>query len=292
MEKRYYWLRLKNDFFKSKRIKKLRRLAGGDTYTIIYLKMQLLSLEHEGVIQYTGLENSFAEELALDLDETVENVQVTLQYLQSCGLIETSDNINFLLPYAVENTGSEGSSAKRWREWNARQKSLDSNAMLTDSKQIPNGEIEIEKEIEKESELETEKEKESEIKTGKTDSVESVCRTDDVRRVRDAWNALGLSQLTRITADTKRGQALKARIKQNGVDSVLEAIERVRNSKFLQGQNKSGWVITFDWLVKPNNFLKVLEGQYDDHSGQSQTSQQRGGATFMDMWRDEYGGGQ
>ena len=33
--KRYYWLKLQDDFFKSKRIKKLRKIAGGDTYTII-----------------------------------------------------------------------------------------------------------------------------------------------------------------------------------------------------------------------------------------------------------------
>ena len=43
--KRYYWLKLMDDFFDSKRIKKLRKMAGGDTYTIIYLKMQLLSLK-------------------------------------------------------------------------------------------------------------------------------------------------------------------------------------------------------------------------------------------------------
>ena len=38
--RRYYWLKLKDDFFKDKKIKKLRQLAGGDTYTIIYLKLQ------------------------------------------------------------------------------------------------------------------------------------------------------------------------------------------------------------------------------------------------------------
>ena len=36
--KKYYWLKLKDDFFNSREIKKLRRIAGGDTYTIIYLK--------------------------------------------------------------------------------------------------------------------------------------------------------------------------------------------------------------------------------------------------------------
>ena len=153
--KRYFWLKLKDDFFSSKRIKKLRKLAGGDTYLIIYLKMQLKALKTDGILQWTGLEDDFADELALDLDEEPDNVKVTLQFLLSCGLIETSDSVNFLLPYVAENTGSEGASAQRWREWNARQKALDSNTALTDRKQITNGEIEIEKE--KDIEIETDK---------------------------------------------------------------------------------------------------------------------------------------
>ena len=60
--KRYYWLRLYDDFFGSKRIKKLRKMAGGDTYTIIYLKMQLVAMKTDGVLSWTGLEDSFAEE--------------------------------------------------------------------------------------------------------------------------------------------------------------------------------------------------------------------------------------
>ena len=78
---RFYWLKLNKDFFKSKRIKKLRKLAGGDTFTIIYLKMQLLATPTEGVLTYTGLEETVAEEIALDIDEDPENVKITLQYL-------------------------------------------------------------------------------------------------------------------------------------------------------------------------------------------------------------------
>ena len=120
-ENRYYWLKLQEDFFDSKRIKKLRRIAGGDTYTIIYLKMQLKALKTGGVLEYTGIENTFSEELALDLDEEPEDVGLCLNYLLSVGLIETSDNIDFFLPYVVENTGTEGSSAKRMREYRERQ---------------------------------------------------------------------------------------------------------------------------------------------------------------------------
>ena len=97
--KRYYWLKLMDDFFDSKRIKKIRKMAGGDTYTIIYLKMQLLSLKKGGYLEYSGLEDEFYKEIALDIDEDEINVQVTIQYLLSCGLLETSDSIEYKLPF-------------------------------------------------------------------------------------------------------------------------------------------------------------------------------------------------
>lgn len=153
--KRYYWLRLQKDFFDSKRIKKLRKLAGGDTYTIIYLKMQLLSLETDGILRWTGLEDDFASELALDLDEKPENVAVTLQYLLSCGLAETEDNVSFFLPWVEKNTGSEDAGTQRVRDYRARQKALQCNADVTQVKRIGNVEKEIE--LEKESEIEIEK---------------------------------------------------------------------------------------------------------------------------------------
>ncbi len=165
--KRYYWLKLQEDFFKSKRIKKLRKIAGGDTYTIIYLKMQLLAMKRGGVLEYTGLEPTFADELALDLDEEPENVKVTIGFLLSCGLLETSDDREYFVPYAVLNTGSECASAKRVREHRGRKslqefpeepnKALPGNADVTPMKRIGNGEKEIEKEIEIEGEIEEEK---------------------------------------------------------------------------------------------------------------------------------------
>ena len=152
-QKRYYWLKLQDGFFNSKRIKKLRKLAGGDTYTIIYLKMQLLAMKTDGILRWTGLEDDFASELALDLDEEPENVAVTLQYLLSCGLAETDDNVAFFLPWAVENVGSEGSSTKRVREYRER-KALQCNADATPMKQIGNVEKEIDTEIDKDVEIE------------------------------------------------------------------------------------------------------------------------------------------
>ena len=158
-EKRYYWMRLQEGFFNSKRIKKLRRIAGGDTFTIIYLKMQLLALRGEGVLEYTGLENTFAEELALDLDEDADNVEVTINYLLSCGLMETSDEKEFFLPYCASNIGSEGSSTKRVREHRERKALLENEASVTQPLQCNDLALLCNGEIEKEKDIEIEKEK-------------------------------------------------------------------------------------------------------------------------------------
>ena len=123
MGKRYYWLRLHDDFFDSKRIKKLRRIAGGDTYIIIYLKLQLKAMKTDGLIEYTGLEPTFADELALDLDENPDDVRVTLNYLLSTGLAETNNQETFFFPYAINNTGSETAGAQRMRELRERKAS-------------------------------------------------------------------------------------------------------------------------------------------------------------------------
>ena len=150
-DKRYYWLKLQDGFFDSKRIKKLRKLAGGDTYTIIYLKMQLVAMKKGGILEYTGLEKTFAEELALELDEEPGNVGVTVNYLLSCGLLEETSQSEYFVPYAVMNTGSEGTSTKRVREHRER-KALQCNADVTQMKQTCNVEKEIEIEIEKATE--------------------------------------------------------------------------------------------------------------------------------------------
>ena len=83
MAKRFYWLKLKEDFFRDKAMKKLRKLAGGDTYTIIYLKMMLLSISAKGYLYYEGVEDDFCSELALDLDENTEDVKLAVAYLAS-----------------------------------------------------------------------------------------------------------------------------------------------------------------------------------------------------------------
>ena len=118
--KRYWWLKLREDFFTQTPIKKLRKVAGGDTYTIIYLKMQLISLREDGVITFENVEDSFESELALRLDESTEDVQMTVAFLRAHRLLEEISGNGHMLPEAVKNVDSESDSAARMRNLRER----------------------------------------------------------------------------------------------------------------------------------------------------------------------------
>ena len=110
----------------------------------------------------------------------------------------------------------------------------------------------------------------SKVNKSKEDSItvsaDTVCRAD-AQLVMDKWNELGqygIKEVTKTDVNSKRYGNIVARIKANGLDIVLNAIDNIKKSKFLQGDNDRGWIVTFDWFIKPSNFQKVLEGNYDD----------------------------
>lgn len=125
-EKRYFWIKLQMDFWKSPVVKMLRKPSGGDTYAVIYLEMILLSLENNGYIYYSGVGDSFAEEIALVLDEETINVEFVLAFLKQKRLIEFSDDTSFKFTEDVtaDLVGSESASARRVRAYRKRQKTI------------------------------------------------------------------------------------------------------------------------------------------------------------------------
>lgn len=166
MAKRYYWLKLPKDFFENKAIKRLRQIAGGDTYTIIYLKMLLKSMEDDGKLFYEGIEDNICDEIALDINESADNVQVTISYLEKKGLLIVTDS-EVELTRLTEMVGSESAVTERVRKHREAQKLLQCNASALQCNTIEtkcNTEKEIEKETEKsreDTEIDTKKKKKS-----------------------------------------------------------------------------------------------------------------------------------
>jgi predicted phage replisome organizer len=152
---------MQEDFFRSKEIKKLRRIAGGDTFTIIYQKLIIMSLRDEGKIFYDGVEDSFAEEIAYTIDEDLDNVKLTLQFLKSHNLLDEMSENEFVLPEAVKNIGTRDESAERVKLHRERKKQLliecvTSNVQVTQRRE--RGEVEEERDGKRESERENQTE--------------------------------------------------------------------------------------------------------------------------------------
>lgn len=298
VNKKYYWLKLKNDFFNNRQIKKLRRIAGGDTYTIIYLKLQLLSIDNGGIIEYKGTEKDIFEQLELEIDEDIDNIKITMNFLMANDLLECVDNDVFLneVPNLI---GSECKSAERVRKYRKNkelenQKALQSNNKTLQCNAPPlqcNTDVtkcntEIEKEKEKELDLELERETEidtksqseinqlinqdcslgKEMPTQLENNIKSEIKNNSEQaKIIEEWNSIddNVPNVTLIRSGSTRQRLLQARINEYGFDNVLKAIDNVKNSQYLKGYVKS-FRITFDWFIKPNNFPKVLDGNYND----------------------------
>lgn len=156
MAKRYYWLKLMDDFFTQPRMKKLRRIAGGDTYTIIYLKMMLLSINDGGKLYFEGVEDNFIDDLALRIDEASDNVKFTVLFLLNQGLMEcVQEGEEYLLHEAVNSIGSETDKAAMMRNLRNNRKSLESGNNVTP--QLP-GVTESYTDIDRDRDTNTEKE--------------------------------------------------------------------------------------------------------------------------------------
>lgn len=113
--KKFYWLKLEAKFFDDLRIQKLRNISGGDTFTCIYLKLLLLSLENDGFIEFEGVYKNFDDEIAIRIRENSDNVKATLAFCKTLNMIQVSEDS--LYCEQVKNlTGSETQSTQRSRK--------------------------------------------------------------------------------------------------------------------------------------------------------------------------------
>lgn len=91
------------------------------------------------------------------------------------------------------------------------------------------------------------------------------------------WNETTKGAFPPISSiENKRRQMAAARIAEYGKEKFIEAIERAVKSDFLRGHNSRGFTLNFDWFIRPNNFPKVLEGNYDNNTTTRQTQTQYG----------------
>ncbi|QBX08084.1 DnaD domain protein [Streptococcus equinus] len=124
----YFWLKVDKKFFDNVFIKRLKNMNGGYAMTVIYIRLMLESLESDCILYYDGYLESLVEELAIKLDVSEDDINMTMAYFTKCGLIQIDTNGNAELLQAKAMLEQETNQAQYMREYRKRQKLKNDNS--------------------------------------------------------------------------------------------------------------------------------------------------------------------
>lgn len=263
MEKRFFWLKLRETFFNETYIKAMRTFKNGDSLVLTYLEMALYSLKSNGVIERGELTPSLADEISIAINEPVARVKKAIELLTKARVAEL-DGDRLYLTEMMKLMGSESSSAERMRR--LRSKKSDETdvtpASQCDSAVTSPVTKSVTTEIESELESELEIEKEPEIDSPLPPAGE----TRGCDEVISQFNSICAS-LNKVSGMTEpRRKAVQSALNAVGQEKLAELFRKAEASDFLTKRNSTGWKAGFDWLLKPENYTKVLEGNYDNRN--------------------------
>lgn len=268
---------MEQSFFEQKEIKYLRRLPGGDTYTIIYLKLILKSLENDGKIYYKNIGDDYSQEWALEIEEDEKAVSFLVAFLINKGLMIDCGFDEFEITKTKSLVGSETASAERKRRQRERERELLQFNDVTDSQknvtlsQVGHieSEIEIEKEIDKEAEAST-----------------ATSTNSDFQNLIELYQA-NFGIVKPILYDD-----LKADLEDYGLELIIEAVKRAikrqREYAYAQGilksWNRSGIKTLEQAKAEEVSFQNKSQNNQNKFQQQKPTKSTKG----LPEWGDEY----
>ena len=86
----------------------------------------------------------------------------------------------------------------------------------------------------------------------------------EIKNVIDLYHTICTSFSKVVAVSPARKKAIKELLKRYGLDDFKQLFTNAENSSFLKGDNDRKWKASFDWLLKEDKFIAVLEGQYVD----------------------------
>ena len=246
---KYYYMRLKEDFFDDDALKIIEAMPDGYLYSNILLKLYLISLKNNGKLMYRERIPYNPGALATLTRHNIGTVEKALQVFQDMDLIEVLDNGAIYMLDIQNLVGKSSTEADRKRAYRAEIEKEKRELLGQMSGQMSD-------EHSREN-----REKRLEIRDKSIESREKI----DYSRIISAYNETCVS-LPRIRSLSEaRKKAIAARIHSGYTyEDIEETFKKAEASSFLKGKNKRNWSATFDWLIKDANMAKVLDGNYDD----------------------------
>ena len=166
-KRKFYWLKLKDDFFKRHDIRIIEKMPNGKDYVLFYLKLLVESVSHDGNLRFSDTIPYNEEMLATITDTNIDVVKTAMKLFKELQLVEILDDATIYMTEVQKMLGFETNWAKAQREYREKQKLITQkednvfqkvdNVYSMSTECLPNVDQEIEIEIEKELEKDKKK---------------------------------------------------------------------------------------------------------------------------------------
>ena len=173
MADKYFWLRLKKDFFKRHDIRIIEAMPNGKDYILFYLKLLCESVDHEGNLRFNDTIPYNEEMLSTITNTNVDIVRSAIKVFSELGMMELLDDgtffmteVNKMIGTSVQDEHTRETTRLRVQAYRERQKQKQLECAERYSNVTCNGEIDIE--LEKDKEIDNKKENIKEKVSGET----------------------------------------------------------------------------------------------------------------------------
>lgn len=286
------WIKITTDIFDDDKILLIESLPEADSIIVIWFKLLCFAgkQNNSGVFMMNDRIAYTDKMLATIFRRKESTVQLALKTFEEFGMITIVDGAITIPNWGKHQNLDRLEERKEYmreymKGYREKQKLLASgseaegkaNCKVYGKANVSALDKEEEKEVEREEEREEDKRTVScvgnQLATTRQPKEES-----PIQVLVEAWNNSGFRRIERMSPSSTRYKMANRRIEEYGIDKVLEALYRADKSDFLHGKSDRGWEMDFDWFVKPSNFQKVLEGNYDNRGKKNKT--------FLDMYKE------
>jgi predicted phage replisome organizer len=265
--KKYFWLRLKRDFFKRHDIQIIEAMPNGKDYILFYLKLLCESVDHEGHLRFSEQIPYNEQMLSTITNTNVDVVKQAIKIFTELGMMDVLDDGTLFMHEVEKMLGFETEWAQKKRDYRNR---IEDKART--KKDNVRQEIEKEIEIEKELEIEIEKKKER----------------INYQKIVDIYNNTCVSFPRVSILSDSRKKAIKKMLDKYTIEDFKLMLKKAEASPFLKGAGDSNWSANFDWMIKDSNMVKILDGNYDERPKQNKVAEQlEQSYEMMSRWAEE-----
>lgn len=246
------WIKLSVNIFDDEKIRLIRSMPEGDAIMLIWIQLLCLAGKtNDGGSVYVGQHMYYTDEMLSTIcNQPLTTVRLAIKTFNNFEMISLADDGLITIENWEKHQNIEGMERAREqariRKQRQREREKQKKLGTCHVTSRDGHATDIDRDIDRDVDM---------------ISISS----SQIQKIIDLWNSLDVNipKINALNTGTNRYKMLVARIREYDFDTVCKAINNIKQSRFLQGY-VNDFAITFDWFVRPNNFIKVLEGNYTD----------------------------